>query len=107
MDLFRYAADRKQNVDFTYAKGNLFEYIESAKFNRNASTVGSELRAVITDSVGRPHDAADIEILKNEKVVRQVQAKFSDAKFASSDSIYMQRKDKYAGMQRLIRKEEH
>lgn len=107
MDLFRSVAVNKQNVDFALVKGNLFEYIELTKFNRNASTAGSDLRAVITDSVGRPHDPADIEILKNEKVVRKVQAKFSDSEHAAKDSVNMQRKDKYTGMQRLIRKEEH
>jgi hypothetical protein len=107
MDLFRSAMENRQNVDFVFVKGNLFEYIEAAKFNQNAAAGGSELRAVVTDAAGRPHDAADIEIVQSGKVVQQVQAKFSDAEHAASASVNMQRDDKYAGMQRLIRKEDN
>lgn len=107
MSLFRTAAEAKKNVPFDQSKGNLFEYIEAAKFNKNAAAGGSKLHAVVTDAVGRPHDAADIEITKNGSVVRQVQAKFSDSRNAAADSVTMHRKDKYAGMQRLIRKEEN
>ena len=107
MDLFREAAEKKRNVAFDQAKGNLFEYIEAAKFNTEAAKQASELKAVVTDSVGRPHDAADIEIMKDGGVVRQVQAKFSDSQNAAADSVFMQKRDKYAGMQRLIRKEDN
>lgn len=107
MDLFRQVAEKKKNVAFDQAKGNLFEYIEAAKFNQSAARQGSSLNAVVTDSIGRPHDAADIEIMQGGKVVRQVQAKFSDSKHAAADSVTMQRKAKYHGMQRLIRKEEN
>lgn len=107
MNYFRNVAEAKKNVAFEQAKGNLFEYIEAAKFNKNAASAGSKLHAVVTDSVGRPHDAADIEITRNGSIVRQVQAKFSDSQKAAADSVTMHRKDKYAGMQRLIRKEEN
>ena len=107
MDLFREVAEKKRNVAFDQAKGNLFEYIEAAKFNTEAAKQASELKAVVTDSVGRPHDAADIEIMKDGGVVRQVQAKFSDSQNAAADSVFMQKRDKYAGMQRLIRKEDN
>lgn len=107
MDLFREVAEKKNNVAFDQAKGNLFEYIEAAKFNKNAAHNGCSLRAVVTDSVGRPHDAADIEIMDGSRVVRRVQAKFSDSQHAAADSVTMQRNEKYQGMQRLIRKEEH
>ena len=107
MSLFRTAAEAKKNVPFDQSKGNLCEYIEAAKFNKNAAAGGSKLHAVVTDAVGRPHDAADIEITKNGSVVRQVQARFSDSQNAAADSVTMHRKDKYAGMQRLIRKEEN
>ncbi len=105
MNSFIKAAGEKINVPFAQSKGNLFEYIEAAKFNRNAAMNGNDYRAVITDSVGRPHDPADIEIVRNGKVLREVQAKFSDSQHAAADSVSMQRKDKYQGMQRLIRKE--
>ena len=107
MDLFRKVVEKKQNVAFDQAKGNLFEYIEAAKFNTTAAYQRSTLNAVVTDSVGRPHDAADIEIMQGSSVVRQVQAKFSDSKHAAADSVTMQRKPKYHGMQRLIRKEDN
>ena len=35
MDLLRWKAERVQNVGFDQSKGNLFEYIESAKLQRN------------------------------------------------------------------------
>lgn len=107
MDLFREVAEKKRNVAFDKAKGNLFEYIEAAKFNTEAAKQASALKAVVTDSVGRPRDAADIEIMKDGAVVRQVQAKFSDSQNAAADSVFMQKRDKYTGMQRLIRKEDN
>lgn len=106
MDLFSKVFEQKKNTPFAQSKGNLFEYIEAAKFNVDASRKGSLLNAVVTDSVGRPHDPVDIEIINNGKVVRQVQAKFSDSKFAAADSITMHRNEKYTGMQRLIRKDD-
>ena len=54
MNYFRNVAEAKKNVAFEQAKGNLFEYIEAAKFNKNAASAGSKLHAVVTDSVGRP-----------------------------------------------------
>ena len=105
MEFFRDAAKKKHNVALEQAEGNLFEYIEAAKFNVEAAKQGSRLNAVVTDSVGRPHDPADIEILKDRTVVRKVQAKFSVSKNAAADSVFKQKHDKYAGMQRLIRKE--
>lgn len=107
MDLFREAAARRVNVPFEQAKGNLFEYIEAAKFNRNAANMGNKQRAIVTDADGRPHDPVDIEIIKGNRVVRQVQAKFSNSKHAAADSVNMQRSDKYHSMQRLIRKDDH
>ena len=95
-----------QNGDFAQGKGNLFEYIEAAKFNVDAAIKGSKLTAYVTD-IEDPHAAADILIRKNHAVVREVQAKFSDSKQAAADSVAMQRKDKYTGMQRLIRKDDH
>lgn len=107
MNLFRQkiASPTIQNGDFTKTKGNLFEYIEAAKFNTVAASKGDTTRAVVTDAIGRSTDAADIELMRDGKVVRQVQAKFSDSKNAAADSVNMQRNDKYADMQRLIRKD--
>ena len=105
MKLFRKVAHQKYNVGFEQVKGNLFEYIEAAKFNVDAAKKGNTARAIVTDSVGRPHDPADIEIVKGSKVVKQVQAKFSTSKNAALDSVRMQSNSKYRGMDRLIRKD--
>lgn len=110
------------NASFNQKKGNLFEYIEAVKFNRNAANAGVSTRAVVTADVGRPHDAADIEIVKNGKVIEKVQAKFvspssklSETKLEKSDvkSVFYQAGGqkghfgKYRGMQRLIRKDDN
>lgn len=95
-----------QNGQFDFYKGNLFEYIEAAKFNTAAARAGSQTRAVVTDSIGRPSDAADIELIRNGRTIDRVQAKFSTSNKAAADSVTMQRNDKYEGMQRLIRKDE-
>lgn len=105
MDLFRKVAYQKHNVGFEQVKGNLFEYIEAAKFNVDAAQKGKNIKAVVTDAVGRPHDPADIEIKERNKVLSQVQAKFSTSKSAAADSVNMQRNSKYKGMDRLIRKD--
>ncbi len=107
MDLLKDVAKRKYNVSFDQKKGNFFEYIEAAKFNRDAAFKGIDTRAVVTDSIGRPHDPVDIELVKNGKVVDKVQAKFSDADNAASQSVFYQAKEKYRGFKRLIRKDEH
>lgn len=112
MNLFREVAKSKENVGFEQVKGNLFEYIEAAKFNKNAANIGDRTRAIITDSVGRPHDPADIELVRDGKVVRSVQAKFSKTQNAqgtdtsAASAVNMQRDAKYDGMQRLIRKQD-
>ena len=112
MNLFLKVAKSKENVGFEQVKGNLFEYIEAAKFNKNAANTGDRTRAIITDAVGRPHDEADIELVRGDKVVRSVQAKFSKTQNAqgvdtsAASSVNMQRNTKYRDMQRLIRKQD-
>ena len=59
-------------------KGNLFEYIEAAKFNANARLQGSSKFARVTAADGRPRDPVDTEILKGKKVVGEAQFKASD-----------------------------
>ena len=108
MSLFRWKVSTPiiQNGSFDTQKGNLFEYIEAAKFNVDAASKGKGLTAFVTDTED-PHAAADIVIRNDNEVVREVQAKFSDSKHAAADTVTMQRRDKYKGMQRLIRKEDH
>lgn len=118
MDLFRLKAIQTQNVYFPQAKGNLFEYIESAKFNKNAALQGSSVRSVVTDAIGRPHDPADILIQKNGRTVREVQAKFMDTykngkKTSAASSVFALAGGqkghwgKHMTMLKLIRKDEH
>ena len=117
MDLFLQAAKATQNVGFDQRKGNLFEYIESAKFNRNAAKAGVRTRAVVTAADGRPHDPSDIDLIKDGKVIRQVQAKVMDTQkgtqnTSAASSVFSQAGGqkghwgKYNGMQRLVRKED-
>jgi hypothetical protein len=75
MSLLRTAAQQRFQVHINTKQGNLFEYIEAAKFNANAALQGSSLRADVTDAKGFPHAAADIEIRKSNQLIRQVQAK--------------------------------
>ena len=104
-----YNDDKIQNNKngFKFYKGNLFEYIEATKFNVDAALKKSKIRAIVTDSVGRPKDPADIEIVVGKKVLKRVQAKFSDAKKADVETVEMLKKhgDKYKGMDLLIRKD--
>jgi hypothetical protein len=118
MDLFRTKVAQISNVPFAQAKGNLFEYIEAAKFNTNAATANSSARAFVTEALGDPHAKADILIKENGKTVKEIQAKFlktaRDGKDNSAASSVFQQTGannrgwgEYNGMDRLIRKQEH
>ncbi len=112
MKLFEAEIERLQNVDFDQKKGNLFEYIEAAKFNREAANRGVDHRAIVTAADGRPHDPADIEIVDgSKKVIRRVQAKFikttaANGKDSSAATTVNKLTDpKYKDMQLLGRKD--
>ena len=118
MNLLRQKISSMGNVGFDQGKGNLFEYIEAAKFNVDAAQKGANLEAIVTDAAGRPHAEADIEILKNGVKVKDIQAKFMKTSFQGRDnsaasSVHHQTGahnkgwGQYDGMDRLIRKEEH
>ena len=119
MRLFYQAAKNTENVDFAQRKGNLFEYIEASKFNYKAAIARVETRAVVTAADGRPHDPSDIDLVRNEKIIRRVQAKFMNTRdvqgrdTSAASSVLAQAGGqgkngghwgKYDGMQRLIRK---
>lgn len=119
MSLFRDKVFGKmvQNGQFEQAKGSLFEYIEAAKFNRDAALKGSTLMAEVTD-VYDSTAAADILIKNNGDTVREVQAKFVKSTHDGRDnsaatSVFDQAGGqkghwgKYNGMERLIRKDEN
>ncbi len=119
MSLFRDKVYGKmiQNGQFEQGKGSLFEYIEAAKFNKDAALKGSSLNAEVTD-VYDSGAAADILIKDNGKTVREVQAKFVKSTKDGRDnsaasSIFDQAGGqkghwgKYKGMERLIRKDDN
>lgn len=118
MDLFKKKAYQTRNVAFETAKGGLFEYIEAAKFNKNAAVNRSAAKALVTDSTGDPHAVADIIINKNGKIKKEYQAKFSQTSRGEMDtsaatSVFEQTGARnkgwgqYDGMERLIRKQEN
>ncbi len=99
MDLFRQAAQKLKNVNVEQSKGNLFEYIEAARFNANAAEKGSNLIAEVTAAQGQPTAPADIVIKSGEEVVKEVQAKASRS---SATMVREQAQEKYLGMDRLV-----
>ena len=118
MSLFRWKVGTPiiQNGTFEAQKGNLFEYIEAAKFNADAASKGISARAVVTD-VTNPSAEADILIQDHGKTVKEIQAKFiktsnhgQDTSAAQSVFDQTGAKNKgwgqYDGMDRLIRKQD-
>lgn len=117
MSFFRQKAFDTRNAGFDQSKGNLFEYIEAAKFNRSAANAGKSARAIVTD-ITDPHAEADILIKDNGKIAKEIQAKFiktskdgRDISAATSvrDQTGANNKGwgQYDGMDRLIRKQEN
>ena len=108
MSLFIAKTKQVENVDFEFSKGNLFEYIEAAKFNQQAASAGKIYRAYTTDSLNQPHAATDLVIKNKGKVVKSIQAKVSNT---AADSVFYQAGGpgshwgKYDGMDRLVRKD--
>ena len=118
MELFREKVKQPiiQNGTFDAQKGNLFEYIEAAKFNVDAAEKGMTARAFVTD-VSDPGATADILIRDRGKTVKEIQAKFIKSTKDGRDnsaaqSVYDQTGAKnkgwgqYDGMDRLIRKQD-
>ncbi|MBD2203927.1 hypothetical protein H6G33_14720 [Calothrix sp. FACHB-1219] len=99
MDLFRIAAEKLGAVDPKISQGNLFEYIEAAKFNADAALNNSPLKAVVTAAEGEPHAVADILIKKGNLVIEEVQAKSMEKASNLTHAISNQ---KYQGMQKLV-----
>lgn len=99
MDLFREAAAKLGAVNPKIAQGNLFEYIEAAKFNADAGLKNSSFQAVVTAAEKNPHDAADLLIKNSDRIVREVQAKSMNRVGNLADSLS---NEKYQGMQKLV-----
>ncbi len=102
LDLLNEKVDSLKNYDYKQKKGWLLEYTEALKYNTKAGNKGKRSRAVITDSVGRPHDPSDIDIVKDGEVVQQIQAKVYDK---AKDTAFQFRDKKYRGMKRLTTKD--
>ena len=100
MDRFLEEAGKSTPTD--QLKGNLFEYIEAARFNTQAALQDSQLTARVTAADGRPHAPADLEIMKGGAVVKPVQAKVSDDPSYLADQ---QADPKYGDMGRLVPKD--
>ena len=95
----RFLEESGKNTPADQLKGNLFEYIEVARFNKQAALQGSQATARVTAADGRPHAPADIEIIEGHTVVNRVQSK------VSNDPSYLSREQadpKYRGMDRLV-----
>ena len=117
MSYFVQKAFNTRNVGFDQSKGNLFEYIEASKFNRNAANAGMSARAWVTD-IDDPHAKADIIIKDNGRVAKEIQAKFiktssNGRDTSAAQSVYSQTGagnkgwGQYDGMDRLIRKQQN
>ena len=76
MDLFRWKIGTPiiQNGHFDQQKGNLFEYIEAAKFNADAASKGMSAKDVVTD-VYDQGAAADILIKDGGRVQKEINYK--------------------------------
>lgn len=99
-------ASRRKNVNFEQAKGNLFEYIESAKLEQNMANAGKGTLKYrpVTDAKAkwggrqRPHDPADFVIAHQGKVTRG-QAKYNNSARKAAENLA---NPKYANMQRVV-----
>ena len=99
MDLFRNAAEKLGAVNPKIAQGNLFEYIETAKFNADAGLKGSNFKAVVTAAEGSPHAAADLLIKDGHQFIQEVQAKSMNNARNLTNAL---NDSKYEGMQKLV-----
>jgi len=99
MNLFGKAAEKLGAVNPKIAQGNLFEYIEAAKFNANAKLNDSSLQVIVTAAEGNPHAATDLLIKDGDSIIREVQAKSMNRVGNLTDSLSH---DKYKEMQKLV-----
>lgn len=107
MDALKEVAIRLERVELAKRQGNLYEYIEAAKFNADAAGKGSPLRALVTAAHGEPTAPDDLRIMEGAHVVQRVQAK-SFAVEDQSDLARLTReisKSKYHDMQKVTNPE--
>lgn len=102
--IFSEVAKNLEKVSPEIKQGNLFEYIETAKFNSNAAAQGKSYRAFVTANEGNPHAAADI-LIKNKQgeILKEIQAKSSKSPLHALKQMF-KKQDKYEGMDLLTNK---
>jgi len=106
MKLFDRAVKRLTNVAPKIKQGNLFEYIEAAKFNYDAVSKESGVEAVVNSANNKPTDAVDINLILRRKdrtlILKKIQAKSSNnPKWIIKEF----RKSKYKWMSKLTPKD--
>lgn len=80
--------------------GRLAEAFHAGTFNISAAWGGFEqLRAVTTETLGHPHDVADILIQQGKKTVAQVQSKYCGDVTRTTRAIS---EKKYSGLQKVV-----
>lgn len=99
MQAMAHAAEHLGNKAAEILKGDLFEYIELAKFNTQAVGIDPSIVATLTREAGQPHAAADILIERHGVLLREVQAK---ASHGTEELTGYLRDPKYHGMQKLV-----
>lgn len=105
MKIFKYKGDKLANVGYEQAKGNLFEYIEAAKLEKNMANAGKKPFDIfsVTDAkkeiggIGEPHASDDLRFIKNGKVIGKGQAKVNNNPHNTAKNFV---NSKYLGMQR-------
>ena len=84
-------------------QGRVFEVLEAMKFNREAATNNSTVRAHVTAFEGKPTGPVDIEIKRGIKILREFQAKSCDD---AAKSLHALSDSKYGDMGRLLPKDQ-
>lgn len=106
MDLFKWKAGRIADVGFEQSKGNLFEYIEAAKLEKNMANTGAQAfdRNPITDvsgakgGFGENTAPDDFRFQKNQKIIGSGQAKYNNDAHKAAHNFT---NEKYTQMQRI------
>jgi hypothetical protein len=108
MELFLKKTNQIGNVGYEQAKGNLFEYIETAKINRNLANKGINRHYEATDAkkewggLGEPHAPDDFRGFQDGKVIARGQAKINNNPNKTAGSDKGITNPKYKGMQRNV-----
>lgn len=106
MELFKEKSLKLSNVGYEQAKGNLFEYIEGAKFARNNANEGFAPydKFAVTDlskskgGFGEHTAPDDFRLVRNDEVVVRGQAKVNNDPSNTANNFL---NNKYDGMQRI------